>query len=167
MGANPMQKMKRNSILIGLIVGLIIGLILCAFLYLFLTSTAGTTAIGNGDIIEVYTLGRTVKSGENITGADIIGKKISKDNLQHIWKGDVRILLRNLHGVDMQLQKNKIVNLKIASKKIDGIIIKPGEEFSFWNFAYSLFNAKASLSPFATFCAKFSSGTPSNPALVN
>lgn len=59
-------------------------------------------------------------------------KKINKDNLQYIWKGDIRILLRNLHGVDMQLQKNKVVNLKIASKKIDGIIIKPGEEFSFW-----------------------------------
>ena len=33
----------------------------------------------------------------------------------------------------MQLQKNKVVNLQLASKKIDGIIIKPGEEFSFWN----------------------------------
>ena len=28
MGANPMQKMKRNSILTGLMIGLIIGLIL-------------------------------------------------------------------------------------------------------------------------------------------
>ena len=33
----------------------------------------------------------------------------------------------------MQLQKNKVKNLLLASKKIDGIIIKPGEEFSFWN----------------------------------
>ena len=33
----------------------------------------------------------------------------------------------------MQLQKNKVVNLKIASKKIDGLIVNPGEEFSFWN----------------------------------
>lgn len=60
-------------------------------------------------------------------------KKIDKNNLEYIWKGDTKILLRNLHGVDMQLQKNKIVNLQLASKKIDGIIIKPGEEFSFWN----------------------------------
>ena len=60
-------------------------------------------------------------------------KKIDKNNLENIWKGDTKILLRNLHGVDMQLQKNKIVNLQLASKKIDGIIIKPGEEFSFWN----------------------------------
>ncbi len=60
-------------------------------------------------------------------------KDRSEDNLEYIWKGDSRVLLRKLHGVDMQLQKNKVVNLLIASKKIDGIVIKPGEEFSFWN----------------------------------
>ena len=60
-------------------------------------------------------------------------KKIEKENFEHIWKGETKILLRKLHGVDMQLQKNKVTNLKIATKKIDGLIIKPGEEFSFWN----------------------------------
>ena len=67
----------------------------------------------------------------------IAGKKFAKsrnkENFEYIWKGDSKILLRKLHGVDMQLQKNKVVNLQIASKKIDGIIVKPGEEFSFWN----------------------------------
>ena len=62
-----------------------------------------------------------------------IAKKKSYDNLEYIWKGDAKILLRKLHGVDMQLQKNKVKNLEIAGKKIDGIIIKPGEVFSFWN----------------------------------
>ena len=60
-------------------------------------------------------------------------KKINKENFEYIWKGDSKILLRKLHGVDMQLQKNKVVNLQIASKKLDGIIVNPGEEFSFWN----------------------------------
>lgn len=60
-------------------------------------------------------------------------KKIDKNNFEYIWKGDTKILLRNLLGVDMQLQKNKVTNLKIASKNIDGIIVNPGEEFSFWN----------------------------------
>ena len=60
-------------------------------------------------------------------------KKKSKNNMQYIWKGDTKLLLRKLEGVDMQLQVNKVTNLKIASKKIDGIIIQPGEEFSFWN----------------------------------
>lgn len=60
-------------------------------------------------------------------------KKKSKENFEYIWKGDAKVLLRKLQRVDMQLQKNKVKNLLLASKKIDGIIIKPGEEFSFWN----------------------------------
>lgn len=60
-------------------------------------------------------------------------KKRQKENFEYIWKGDTKVLLRKLHGVDMNLQKNKVVNLKLASKKIDGIIVNPGEEFSFWN----------------------------------
>ncbi len=67
----------------------------------------------------------------------IQGKKFAKkrqmENFEYIWKGDTKVLLRKLHGVDMDLQKNKVVNLKLASKKIDGIIVNPGEEFSFWN----------------------------------
>ena len=33
----------------------------------------------------------------------------------------------------MRVTKNKVKNLQLASQKIDGIIINPGEEFSFWN----------------------------------
>ena len=65
------------------------------------------------------------------------GKKFAKkrnyENFEYIWKGDSKLLLRKLHGVDMELQKNKVTNLKLASKKIDGLVINPGEEFSFWN----------------------------------
>jgi len=32
----------------------------------------------------------------------------------------------------MQYQYNKIVNLKLAVKNLDGIIIKPGQTFSYW-----------------------------------
>jgi len=41
------------------------------------------------------------------------------------------VLLRKLADIDMQLQINKLTNLKIAIKQIDGIIIRPGETFSF------------------------------------
>lgn len=60
-------------------------------------------------------------------------KHKNKENFEYIWKGDTKVLLRKLHGVDMQLQINKVKNLQLASKKIDGIIVYPGEEFSFWN----------------------------------
>lgn len=41
-------------------------------------------------------------------------------------------LLRRLKNVDMWLQHNKIKNLKLATAAIDGVIVKPGETFSFW-----------------------------------
>ena len=41
-------------------------------------------------------------------------------------------LLRQLRGEDMALQQNKITNLKLAVSKLDGIILRPGETFSYW-----------------------------------
>jgi len=41
------------------------------------------------------------------------------------------VLLKKLGESDMQLQVNKVTNLKIAVKNIDGILIRPGETFSF------------------------------------
>ena len=32
----------------------------------------------------------------------------------------------------MWMQENKIENLKIAIKQLDGIVIKPGQTFSYW-----------------------------------
>lgn len=73
------------------------------------------------------------KDFKDLKAGKKFAKKINKENLEYIWKGDTKILLRKLYGVNMELQKNKVTNLKLASKKIDGIIINPGEEFSFWN----------------------------------
>lgn len=41
-------------------------------------------------------------------------------------------IMRKLEGVDMELQRNKAVNLRLACSKVNGIVIKPGEVFSFW-----------------------------------
>ncbi|MGB3972704.1 MAG: VanW family protein [Peptococcia bacterium] len=41
-------------------------------------------------------------------------------------------LLRKLKDVEMWLQYNKVKNLKIAVQKLNGIIIEPGETFSYW-----------------------------------
>ena len=41
-------------------------------------------------------------------------------------------LLRPLKGVDMWLQHNKVASLKVAASCLDGLLIKPGETFSFW-----------------------------------
>lgn len=81
MVANPMQKMKRNSILIGTIIGLVIGLCLCVALYFFLTSTGTSGGMIKGDAVTVYVLGKAVKSGATVTPADVTPKVMSKDNV--------------------------------------------------------------------------------------
>ncbi len=42
------------------------------------------------------------------------------------------LIRRKIGNVDMQLQENKAINLSLASPKINKIIIKPNEVFSFW-----------------------------------
>lgn len=41
-------------------------------------------------------------------------------------------LIRKLKAVDIWMQHNKVENLRIAIKRLDGIIIRPGETFSYW-----------------------------------
>lgn len=41
-------------------------------------------------------------------------------------------LLRQLRNVDMWLQHNKVHNLRLAAKRLNGVILKPGQTFSFW-----------------------------------
>lgn len=41
-------------------------------------------------------------------------------------------LFRALAGVDPQLQRNKVVNLGLAIERLDGLLLRPGQRFSFW-----------------------------------
>lgn len=41
-------------------------------------------------------------------------------------------LYRQLPKVDMWLQQNKVVNLRLAIARLNGIVVKPGEVLSFW-----------------------------------
>lgn len=59
-------------------------------------------------------------------------KTYSKESYPFTSKKHQSLLRRKLGNSDPQLQENKINNLKLAASKIDGIIIRPGEIFSFW-----------------------------------
>lgn len=41
-------------------------------------------------------------------------------------------LIKKGKGIDPVLQENKAVNINLACQKLNGLIIKPGETFSFW-----------------------------------
>lgn len=41
-------------------------------------------------------------------------------------------LFRTLSGLDDQLQRNKVVNLRLAVERLDGLVVEPGQRLSFW-----------------------------------
>jgi vancomycin resistance protein VanW len=55
------------------------------------------------------------------------------DDLPFTVKNHQSLLRRRLGSLDMRFQENKVTNLEIARRPIDGLVIKPGETFSFWN----------------------------------
>lgn len=59
-------------------------------------------------------------------------KKINNTKLQYLVFTHSTPLYRKLKDVDMYLQENKVENLKLALKKLNGLEICPGEYFSYW-----------------------------------
>lgn len=67
----------------------------------------------------------------------IIERKLAKtfgleEDFPFTCKKHQSLLRRKLGDSDPILQENKINNIEIASRCIDGIVIRPGETFSFW-----------------------------------
>lgn len=65
-------------------------------------------------------------------GSEKIARQKSSELLPNVVKGHTSVLVRRLHGVDLRLQENKVTNISIAAEKVSGIVINPGETFSFW-----------------------------------
>ena len=59
-------------------------------------------------------------------------KERTQESLPVIIYRHNSLIRRRLGNVDMQLQENKAVNLALAVKHIDGLLIRPGETFSVW-----------------------------------
>lgn len=65
------------------------------------------------------------------------GKKFSKTRKESLLPNLVSShsikLIKRGPGIDNNLQKGKATNIQIAAQTLNHIIIKPGEEFSFWS----------------------------------
>lgn len=59
-------------------------------------------------------------------------KRISNETLPCLFFEHETVLLRQLKDVDMHLQYNKIMNLRLAAEKLNGVVLHPGETFSYW-----------------------------------
>lgn len=61
-----------------------------------------------------------------------LATQLRADDLPWLIREHSSILERSLAGVDPQLQRNKVQNLRLASARIDGVVLGPGQTFSFW-----------------------------------
>ena len=52
--------------------------------------------------------------------------------MPHLVSGHRTPLVRPLSGLDPRLQENKVVNLRLAAHRLDGLVLDPGTRMSFW-----------------------------------
>lgn len=67
-------------------------------------------------------------------------------------------LIRQLKNVDMWMQTNKVINLKLALQKVNGIVIRPGETFSYWKLIGRPSRRKGYVEGMVLFYGSFRSG---------
>lgn len=63
---------------------------------------------------------------------EVISKKRTQEKLDNLVFSHSSDMIKYGEGIDPVLQENKAINIKLACSKIDGMIIRPGESFSFW-----------------------------------
>lgn len=59
-------------------------------------------------------------------------KSTSKEALPNIVYSHSSNMIKRAKGIDLALQKNKKENIVLACRKMNGMVIRPGETFSFW-----------------------------------
>ena len=74
-----------------------------------------------------------LRTAKDLFSKDVIAATRTKEELPVIVKSHSSILLRKLNGVDMRLQENKVTNIRLACAQVNGIVVHPGETFSFWH----------------------------------
>jgi len=67
-------------------------------------------------------------------------------------------LYRQLRNVDMWLQENKVTNLMLACGRLNKVILKPGETFSFWRLVGKPTQAKGYLKGMVLTNGSFNAG---------
>jgi len=76
---------------------------------------------------------RAIRYLQDFLSFCVFAKKKSEKELALSVYQHNSLIRRKLGNTDMQLQENKAINLSIAVPKVNGILLKPGETFSFWH----------------------------------
>jgi vancomycin resistance protein VanW len=70
----------------------------------------------------------------NIQNGEHFSKKRSPQSMPAVIASYSGEMIKKGPGIDLQLQLNKAKNIELACSKIDGVVIEPGESFSFWHY---------------------------------
>lgn len=78
-----------------------------------------------------------IRAIKNLFYGERIARHKQEEPLPYVIYSHKSLIRRKLGDVDSQLQENKAVNLSIAAPKVTGILVRPGEVFSFWSLVGS------------------------------
>ncbi len=68
----------------------------------------------------------------NLLGKECYASRREKDRLSVMVFSTSGNMIKRGPGIDERLQQNKADNIRLACSKIDGLVLEPGETFSFW-----------------------------------
>ncbi len=69
---------------------------------------------------------------KDFLGDERFAKIKRREKLPNLVSSHSSNLIKRGKGIDPRLQENKAVNIELACKRINGLLIRPGEVFSFW-----------------------------------
>ncbi len=69
---------------------------------------------------------------QDATGGERFPDTVNPYPLPNLVSSHNSVIVKTGPGIDPVLQENKAVNIELASSTINGLVIRPGETFSFW-----------------------------------
>lgn len=69
---------------------------------------------------------------QDLTSHEAFATELRSERLPNIVSEHHSNVIKTGPGIDPVLQENKAVNIRLACEKLDGLVIRPGETFSFW-----------------------------------
>lgn len=69
---------------------------------------------------------------QNFRSKETFSTEYSDDLLDNVVTDYHSDLIKRGKGIDLELQKNKVINIDLACQSLNKLVIKPGEVFSFW-----------------------------------
>ncbi len=70
----------------------------------------------------------------NFLGKEKFARTFSEERLPVVVSSHSNNMIKRGPGIDIRLQENKADNIRLACSRMNGIIIRPSESFSFWKY---------------------------------